>query len=340
MINIVYRLTAPKLFEEVYDEINVNKDVIVRPSYLSICKADQRYYQGKRSSEILDSKLPMALIHEGVGKVVKDNTGSFNIGDNVVMIPNTPVEKDEYIKANYLESTKFRGSGLDGFTSDLISLKEDRLVKVPDSFDLEIASFTELLSVIYQGINKFDEIATGSKDTLGVWGDGSLGFITSLILKVNYPQSKIIVFGKHFENLNMFSFADEVYKINEVPKDLVIDHCFECVGSQSSQLAIDQMINLINPQGTIILFGVSEYPIPINTRNILEKGLTLVGISRSEREDFIGVIKLLMDNPKIFQYLTNLITEVIAIHSINDLKEAFDRDSISNFGKTVLKWDK
>ena len=44
MINIVYRLKSPKFFEEAIDNIEL-KDVVVRPTYLSICQADQRYYQ-------------------------------------------------------------------------------------------------------------------------------------------------------------------------------------------------------------------------------------------------------------------------------------------------------
>ena len=79
----------------------------------------------------------MALIHEGIGEVVYDNNGEFDVGDNVVMIPNTPVESDEYISENYLESSKFRASGYDGFTADLINIKNDRLVKLPDDFDFE-----------------------------------------------------------------------------------------------------------------------------------------------------------------------------------------------------------
>ena len=54
MINIVYRLVSPKLFEEVYGEIDdLENEVIVRPTHLSICRADQRYYQGNRIPEIL-----------------------------------------------------------------------------------------------------------------------------------------------------------------------------------------------------------------------------------------------------------------------------------------------
>ncbi len=338
MINIVYRLKSPKFFEESIDDIDLD-GVLVRPTYLSICQADQRYYQGSRPPEVLDKKLPMALIHEGIGEVVYDYSGELNPGDYVVMIPNTPFSED-VCRANYSRKSKFRGSGFDGFTSDLVKLDVDRVVKIPDDFNFQVSAFIELISVAYQGINKFLDLAITPKDVLGVWGDGNLGFITALLLKEMCPDSKVIVFGKHNENLDLFSFADEAYRINDVPDDVVINHGFECVGSSASQSAIDQIIDLIYPQGTINLFGVSEYPVPINTRMVLEKGLTIQGNSRSEREDFIGVVEILSKNPQLFEYLENLITNVCDIRSINDLKEAFDKDYVSKFGKTVLKWDK
>lgn len=338
MINIVYRLKSPKFFEESIDEIELD-GVVVRPTYLSICQADQRYYQGSRPVEILEKKLPMALIHEAIGEVVFDSEGNFKSGDMVVMIPNTP-GGDDICRPNYSYSSKFRGSGFDGFTSDLIKLESDRVVSLPDDFNPYVSSFIELMSVAYQGIVKFNELAITPKSVLGVWGDGNLGFITTLLLKEMFPDSRVIAFGKHQENLNLFSFADEIYRIHDVPDDLAIDHGFECVGSSASQTAINQIIDLINPQGTINLFGVSEYPIPIDTRMVLEKGLTIQGNSRSEREDFVGVVGLLDENPQLFEYLEKLITNVCEINSLNDLKEAFDIDHMSKFGKTILKWNK
>lgn len=338
MINIVYRLKSPKFFEESIDEIDLD-GLVVRPTYLSICQADQRYYQGSRPAEILEKKLPMALIHEGIGEVVFDSRDEFKSGDIVVMIPNTPTG-DDVCRANYSYKSKFRGSGFDGFTSDLVKLNHDRAVKIPEDFNFKVSAFIELISVAYQGISKFNEIAITPKDKLGVWGDGNLGFITALFLKEKFPDSEVYIFGKHMENLKLFSFVDGIYQIHNVPGDLVIDHAFECVGSAASQTAIEQIIGLINPQGTINLFGVSEYPVPINTRMILEKGLTIQGNSRSEREDFMGVVETLKENPQLFEYLEKLVTHVCEINSLNDLKEAFDKDYISKFGKTILKWNK
>ena len=73
---------------------------------------------------------------------------------------------------------------------------------------------------------------------------------------------------------------------------------------------------------------------------LLEKGLTLQGNSRSEREDFIGVVDILKKHPELFISLNKLITNICNISSIEDLKVAFEKDYISPFGKTILKWKK
>ena len=93
MINQSYRLVAPKQSRiDFIDETIDSKNIIVRPKYLSICAADQRYYTGSRGEEVMKKKLPMALIHESVGEVLYDPTGEYKKGTNVVMIPNTPHE--------------------------------------------------------------------------------------------------------------------------------------------------------------------------------------------------------------------------------------------------------
>ena len=101
MLTSVYRLVRPRQFELVFNDITIDKEhIIVHPIRLSICNADQRYYQGLRAENILRKKLPMALIHEAVGRVVYDPSGQFKEGTLVVMIPNTPSEKDDIIAEN------------------------------------------------------------------------------------------------------------------------------------------------------------------------------------------------------------------------------------------------
>lgn len=340
MLNAVYRLVAPRRVEIVFNDIDLLKDsVIVRPTHLSICHADQRYYQGLRKPEILKEKLPMALIHEGIGEVVFDPKKQFNSGDLVVLIPNIPTQTDEIIKENYLRSSKFRGSNIDGFMQENIAIDRKQLICIPNDIDKPTAALTELVSVSVHAINKFSGIAHKKRDKIGVWGDGNLGYITALLLKIMFKETKIAIFGVDSEKLERFTFADEIYSVADLPRDIKIDHAFECVGNEASSQAINQIISNISPEGTISILGVSEYDVPINTRLILEKGLQLIGSSRSGREDFIKTIEIYKNNPSIFNYLSNIVGEVIEVRTIKDIANAFDIDMKNNSSKTIMVWN-
>lgn len=340
MINTVYRLAEPRRFEIAFEDINpFGQNVIVRPTHLSICNADMRYYLGTRDPKVLAEKLPMALIHEGAGEVVYDATGTFSAGQKVVMVPNMPAEADEFIAENYLRSSKFCGSSIDGFLQEYVEISPKRLVLLPENINMYAAAFTEIVSVSVHAISRFDSIAHGRRDKIGVWGDGNLGYITSLFLKKLYPESKIYVFGKTAEKLADFTFADEVFTVNNVPDDLQLDHAFECVGGGGSPVAIEQIIGTVKPEATVAIMGVSEYPVPINTRMILEKGLRFFGSSRSGVKDFEKTVDMYRKSPEITDYLGNLISSVNEIRSIADIKTAFEKDARKSFGKTIMKWN-
>lgn len=339
MINQVYQLTSPRQFEITYNNVDIYSDyLVVRPLYLSICAADQRYYTGNRDEQTLNKKLPMALIHEGVGEVVFDNKGVYSKGTKVVMIPNTPREKDDIIAENYLPSSYFKSSGYDGFMQDFVFLGHDRVVSLPSDIDLSVAAYTELVSVSLHSIKRFQSKSIANKNSFGVWGDGNLGYITALLLRKLYPQSKIYVFGKTEYKLSHFSFVDQTFNIHDIPKDLTFDHGFECVGGKGSQSAINQIIDYIYPEGCISLLGVSELPVEINTRLLLEKGITLIGSSRSGEKDFNEVVDLYVAYPDIIEKLSLLKGEEFEIRSIQDLVRAFEYDLSTSWGKTVMKW--
>lgn len=340
MLTSVYRLVRPRQFELVFKDITMDDShVIVHPIRLSICNADQRYYQGLRAENILKKKLPMALIHEAIGRVVFDPTGEFKEGTLVVMIPNIPFEKDDIIAENYLRSSKFRASGFDGFMQEYVSMEPDRLVVLPEDINLSVAAFTEIVSVSYHAIQRFLRFSHERRNVIGVWGDGNLGYITSLLLKTILPDTRICVFGVNEYKLHDFSFADDTYLISDIPDDLHLDHAFECVGGAASSKAINQIIDYINPEGTISIMGVSEDLAPINTRMVLEKGLRIFGSSRSGRSDFQGLINLYRENPDVVNQLEKIVGAELNVRSIQDITTAFEADIHKIMGKTVMIWE-
>lgn len=336
MVNYVYQLISPRVISVKYENLDLDDKVIVKPLYMAICHADQRYYTGNRDKKILSKKLPMALIHECCGEVVIDKSGKFKKGQKVVLIPNVPGKYNDEIYENYGEGAKFLSSGYDGFMREYINLSADRVVPFKN-IPLEIAAITEFISVSIHAIERFKNVSHSNKDTIGVWGDGSLAFVTANVLKKEFPNSQIIVFGKNRDKLSLFSFIDKTILIDNIPQDLKIDHAFECVGGEGSFYAIDDIIRCIKPQGTILLMGVSENRIGINTRDILEKGLTFIGSSRSGYQDFVKAIKILQDE-KIQKRLKVIIENYGVIKRIEDMHKVFNFDLNTPF-KTVFRWE-
>lgn len=254
------------------------------------------------------------------------------------MVPNCPTETDDYIGENYLRSSKFCGSSMDGFLQEYVEISPRRLVKLPQDINMNVAAFTEIVSVAVHAISRFDKIAHARRDAIGVWGDGNLAYIVSLFLKKTFPDSKVYVFGLNDDKLADFTFADGAYKTTEVPEGFTMDHAFECVGGNGSPIAIEQIIGLIKPEATLSILGVSEYPVPINTRMILEKGLRVFGSSRSGVADFEKTVQMYQQYPEIIDYLGNLISSVNVVRTTTDIKQAFEKDTQKAFGKTIMVW--
>lgn len=336
MIDQVYQLTQPKVISVRYADLSLGEKVIVRPAYMAVCHADQRYYFGQRDINTMRKKLPMALIHECCGTVQYDPTGTFRVGEQVVMIPNIPQGKDPVIYENYAKGSYFLSSGHDGFMREFVDLPADRIVSC-EGVDPCVAAITEFVSVAMHAIRRFSCIAHEKRERIGIWGSGSLAYVVAAGLKKKFPDSKIIVVGHNPRKLATFSFVDETYVSTAIPEDMEIDHAFECCGGEGSYAAIEDVIAHIRPQGTLMLMGVSENRVAINTRMVLEKGMTLVGCSRSGREDFLQAVELMRDR-RFQRLLKVIIYEDEPVRSVNDIHRVFTTDVATPF-KTVFRWE-
>lgn len=159
MLNQIFQLIKPKNITVKFQEENMNQSdrILIRPYYMAICHADQRYYQGKRDPIVLTKKLPMAMIHEASGIIVADPTGTYRSGQKVAMIPNQPPNQSEngYFE-NYLEGTYFLSSGFNGFMQEIVTLPLDRVVPFPDTITGPITALAEFSSVAMHAIHHFD----------------------------------------------------------------------------------------------------------------------------------------------------------------------------------------
>lgn len=336
MINTKYKLTSPLSIETFCENVDYNdRNIIIKPEKLSICKADMRYYFGMRDAKILKKRLPLALIHEACGIVLHDGNGKFQTGQKVVLLPNIP-GKEEGVGENYRRDSLFRSSRADGFMQEIVSLPESQVVPYDEMTD-NCAAITEFISVGVHAVRHYLAVRRRPAKTIGVWGDGGLGYIVCCMLKHYLPDVKVTIVGVNRAKLSTFQFVDERLTIDEITEKNHFDDVFECVGGSASGNAIDQMIDTITPEGMITLLGVSEEPVPINTRMVLEKGLTLIGRSRSAREDFVEAVHIMETSKKVAKRMSLLISEIVEIHNINDIHKAFNESKIVDF-KLVMDW--
>ncbi|WP_231571652.1 alcohol dehydrogenase catalytic domain-containing protein [Gordoniibacillus kamchatkensis] len=295
-----WRLTRPREIQELLVERTVrNGFVAVEPTLASICHADLRYYGGLRKPEVLARKLPMALLHEGIGTVVESDSAQLPRGRRVVIVPNLPghllhgLEPEQCcpacrgeIEDNYCYRSEFLGSGTDGIAQSRLVIPEACAIPIPDSVPDEIAVLAELCSVSYRALRKVSHLLDRAR--VAVFGDGPVGYLTAAMLHHTYRigKDRLTVFGAIREKLEQFSFAaTELVQSYDFQAGEKADIVVECTGGRFSESAINQGIGVLKPGGYLVAMGVSEELVPINTRDVLEKGIALYGSSRSSVSD-------------------------------------------------------
>lgn len=331
-----YRLIEPWKIEEQSIERELHQgEVVIKPTLASICHADLRYYTGQRRPEALKKKLPMALLHESIGIIVQSNHPDRQVGDRVVIVPNIPgslLEKRSahdstrsYQDENYSKANAFLGSGYDGAAQEHLVLPAACTVVVPADVPDEIAVLAELCTVSNQAIKRSGLI--GSEESVAVFGDGPVGYITAALLHYVYGVSpdRLHAFGAVEEKLAQFTFATQ-HHVNDYDfsQEPIVHSVFECTGGRFSETAANQAIEIVKREGKVVLMGVTEERVPINTRDLLEKGIHLIGSSRSSVGDFQDVIAGLQ-NKGLQRALQALVpAETRSIQSAADLMKAMN----------------
>lgn len=347
----VFSLVEPGVIKEVSKTREIPPGwVAVEPTYASICHADLRYFAGLRRPEALAKKLPMALLHEGIGVVKATGSEKFNIGDRVVVVPNIPgnvlhpeTKQKLGIPGNYSKGNAFLGSGYDGMAQSVLVHPEDCLVLIPDEIPNEIAVLSELSSVSHHAISHIKEKLVKKDTKVALFGDGPVGYFTAVMIHFLYgvDKDRFLVFGAADDKLANFDFArtQNVLTYDFKNSEEKFDVLIECTGGRFSESAINQSIDIADSLADIIFMGVTEDLVPINTRDILEKGITAHGSSRSTTEDFEGVVEG-MKNEDYRNALKKILPEkIVPITNGEEFRQVMEKFCENpGWNKTVLQF--
>jgi ribitol-5-phosphate 2-dehydrogenase len=313
----IFEVTGPYEMRERREMISEipERCVLLRVILTGICRADLRYVSCSRPPHILRERLPLPVFHEGIARVVEtgDEVRGFRRGDLVVVVPNIPCyihDPEKYPDVyracdsckpggpgeNLCRDVRFLSSSAPGLSRTFLLHPASCIFRIPGGVPEEIAVLTEPLTVVKRAI-ELAGVSHGSR--VAILGGGFMGFITAAVLSFIFGIPKRDILVTDIFDFKLEKFQDFALTVNVGEKPIPNDHlssfdaAFECAGGKAAESTIEQALSLLSPGGTCMLIGVSEDRVPVRTRVILEKGLRLMGTTRSAAIDYITVLKWL-----------------------------------------------
>ncbi len=263
--------------------------------------------------------------HEFVGVVEESPDESF-LGKRVVGEINIGCGKCGFcLSGNKEHCTDRSVLGIfnkNGVFAQYITLPLENLFIVPDSVSDEESVFVEPLAAV---IRIFDQVKIRPNTRIGILGDGKLALLIAMVLQSS-GFYKFSIFGHHKSKLDLIKDQNtEKFLTVHENQFQSYDYIVEATGSQTG---FEQALNLLKPQGTLILKSTIAGLSNFNLAPIVINEINLIG-SRCGR--FMPALNMLSAK-KID--LSDMIT---AKYNINNWEIAFERAEEKDSLKILLE---
>ena len=243
-------------------------EALVRVTRAGICNTDLEIVHGY-------ANFIGTLGHEFVG-VVEDSPDKLQIGRRVVGEINVGCGHCGLCRQNdprhCLNRTVLGIRGRDGAFAEYLSLPPQNLFEVPKGVSDRQAVFTEPLAAACEILEQV-RIDPGSR--VAVLGDGKLGQLIARVIRIT--GSDLILIGKHMGKLELAAKAGiKTVLLDNLKVDpaMPFDYVVEASGSAKGlQLALD----LVRPQGTVILKSTFHGDVTLDTSRIVVNEISVIG---------------------------------------------------------------
>lgn len=161
-------------------------------------------------------------------------------------------------------------SGRPGSFAEYLALPVANLHEIPDTMPDEEAVFTEPLAAAFEILEQF---RVKSEDRVLVLGDGKLGILCALVLRLT--GANITIAGKHTGKLSIASAQGVcAVKARDLPREKLFDVTVEATGSADGA---EMAMNMTRPRGTIILKSTTADAASCDLTPAVIRELTLIG---------------------------------------------------------------
>jgi len=330
---ILVNLNKKLVIDEVYlpDKLQFGQ-VLVKVCYSSICGSQIGEINGVKGE---DPYLPHLLGHEGSGIVISIGEGVKTVknNDHVVMhwMPGNGLQSET---PNYLWKDKPLNAGFVTTFNEYAIVSENRLTKIPKTFDLKLAPLFGCAVTTGLGvINNKAKVKIG--DSVVIVGAGGVGLsmIQGAFMVSAYPIIAVDLYDEklklsqemgatHIINTSNLDFKTEVKKILGNSK---IDVAIDNTGNTD---IIEMLYEISSSNANFILAGVPRIGENISIYTLpLHFGKTITGTKGGECEPHIDILKYIrLFNAKKLK-LKEMITDFF---SLSDINTAIDQMKTGN----------
>ncbi|MFW5499063.1 MULTISPECIES: MDR/zinc-dependent alcohol dehydrogenase-like family protein [unclassified Maridesulfovibrio] len=292
-------------------------EALLKVRLAGICNTDIELYKGYYGFAGVPG-------HEFVAEVEECPDRPELIGKRVVADINCPVG---VFKGDHRHAPNRTVIGIvnhDGAFAEYLKAPAENLCVVADNVEDRAAVFAEPLAA---GLEVSQQIHVTGDMRVMVLGDGKLGLLTALALKLYNPH--VLLVGKHEDKLAIAANQGvKTYCIND-PEELTalaekwdkFDLLVEATGSEKG---INYALDFVRPEGTVVAKTTSHLPSSINLAKLVVDEISIVG----SRCGDIGLAMNVLE-----QGMIDVSGLIEAEYDFADFNDAFERA----MGKGALK---
>ncbi|MGA7875827.1 MAG: alcohol dehydrogenase catalytic domain-containing protein [Desulfoferrobacter sp.] len=301
-------------------------EVLIKPLVAGICNTDIELFEGYYHFDGIPG-------HEFVGIVDKSPGNPHLEGKRVVCEINIGCRDCRWCRiGSQRHCLSRRVIGIkdwDGAFAEYVKAPLENIHNVDETISNEIAVFVEPLAASLQ---LSQQIHIRSADRMAVLGDGKLGLLTALALRHCNPD--LILIGKHRDKLAIAS-EQGVKTFHRKSPELILElkrtrGCFAIVVDATGKAeGINEALELIRPEGTIVVKTTSHKPSSIQMSRIVVDEIKLLG---SRCGDF-GLALAFLKNKWV-----DVLPLVEATYEFHDFNAAFDHARRPGAKKILIKF--
>ena len=268
-------------------------DLLVEIERVGICGTDVEFFNGDMAYlQSGHAQYPLQLGHEWCGRVIdvgagvdKSWIGKFITGDTMLGCQNCDRCTSGYQYLCHDRDEVGIRNGYPGALAERLIIPVHAAHILPDGLDPALGAMVEPTGNALRSVNA-TKLKAGER--LVIFGPGTIGLLCALIAKSRGIEVHLVgVEERSLEFAKQFGFIG-VHHIDEIPQlpiHAIIDATFN---NEVPALALE----LLEPGRTVVYIGIAGVPSMIDSRTLVLKDLTAVGIL-SASPGLAGAIELL-----------------------------------------------